>query len=159
LRIKVEDPADAQWRILFSFSEEEHFSADFDNASFALSMRPGNGIFWSNVLCVKHFLLSDEDITAIREEARTIDADKGVESTAEGDPDKDVYLGRIFMMGGEIKRHVGSRSEVVRIVSTELERIKALRETFMIDIADDDEKYIRGRDAALRPDNQVVTRR
>jgi len=158
LHIKVEDPIAAQWRILYSFSEEEHFSADFDSASFALSMRPRHGIFWNNVLCAKHFVLSDEEIAMIREETRENEANKTAESKASAEGDSDMYLGRLVMMGGgEIKRHVGSHSEVIRTMSTELERIRALRDMFLIDISDDDERYIRGRDAALKSGNQATT--
>jgi hypothetical protein len=157
LHIKVEDPTAAQWRIIYSFSEEEHFSADFDSASFALSMRPGHGIFWNNVLCAKHFVLSDEEIAMIREETRKNEANKTAELKATAEGGSDVYLGRLVMTGGEIRRHIGSHSEVIRTVSTELERIRALREMFLIDISDDNERYIRGRDAALKSGNQATT--
>src|ERR1700729_609392 len=49
------------WTILYTFSENEFFIPDYASASFSVSTVPKQTIFWSEVLLVKHFLLSDEE--------------------------------------------------------------------------------------------------
>lgn len=48
-----------------------------------------------------------------------------------------------------MKRRVGKRSETIVELKDEIERIRAVREIFGIDIDDSATKYIEGRDAAL----------
>ncbi|KAJ3564237.1 hypothetical protein NP233_g8419 [Leucocoprinus birnbaumii] len=48
-----------------------------------------------------------------------------------------------------VKKSFGAKSEVMRTFESELDRIRALREIFGIKIRDEDEEYIKGREAAL----------
>ncbi|KIJ43689.1 hypothetical protein M422DRAFT_252932 [Sphaerobolus stellatus SS14] len=98
------------WRIVYSFSEKEWFSADFDSANLAVcAMQSYNSPLapWQR------------------------------------------HLGRLAMDRSAVRRHVGSRSEVLRTFTTERERILALRELFGVHTPDDDVKHILGRAAAL----------
>ncbi|TFK32376.1 arylamine N-acetyltransferase 1 [Crucibulum laeve] len=129
---KKDDPH-ASWRILYSFSEEEFFPADAQDASFVVSQNyASNNIFCNDVICVKHFPLDEEDAKRF-----------------EGQAGSETCMYRMVLIGKEVKKYVGSSSEVVQIFLNEVERIRALRETFGIDIDDEAERHIRGRKSAI----------
>lgn len=88
------------------FSENEFFLPDFFAGSHAVSTMPG--IFWNNIMCVKYFLVENDELG-------------GPDDTADPPLNKEQNLGRFVMMGPEVKRHVGTRSDIVRTLSTEVE--------------------------------------
>jgi hypothetical protein len=142
-----DDPRGSGWRILFRFSEDEFFLSDRLSSSFAVSMIPDRRIiFWPNVICVRHFVLTPEDIQSIKADI--------VASNATGHFKDDVeptgmWMGRLIMMGDKVRRHVGNRMEVITSFTTEAERIVALRDLFGFQIDETDAIHIKGRDAAL----------
>jgi hypothetical protein len=56
---------------------------------------------------------------------------------------------RYVLFGKELKRYIGGDAVTIRTFSTELQRIRALREVFGLDIPDEAQIHIMGRDAAL----------
>lgn len=123
----------ASWRIVYSFSEKEWFSADFDSANLAVC-RMQSGLFWENVLCSKHFWLENDNFP------------QGYNYLL---APWQRHMGRLAMDRSGVRRHVGSRSEVIRTFITERERVLALRELFGIHIPEDDVRHILGRASAL----------
>ncbi|KAG5353188.1 hypothetical protein C0989_009565 [Termitomyces sp. Mn162] len=121
-----DDGARAHWRVVYAFSEKEFFAADFESANFAVCYMPG-GFFYDKVVASRHFWLDEEACTT--SDARLV--------------------GRFGMEGAVIRRHVGNRTEVVRTVTTEAERVEALGEFFGIDIPLEAVGYIHGRASAL----------
>lgn len=59
------------------------------------------------------------------------------------------YMGRLGMEKNTLRRHVGSTSETVKTMRSELERAAVLEEFFGIEILEDDLKHIQGRPPAL----------
>lgn len=55
---------------------------------------------------------------------------------------------RIVLNRGEVKKQIGAEVEVLLKLSTELDRIRALREIFGVDLRDEDQVHIIGRAAA-----------
>ncbi|KAF9044212.1 arylamine N-acetyltransferase 2 [Panaeolus papilionaceus] len=133
---KNDSPNDGGWRILYTFSEEEFFFQDYRAASFVVSTMPDpRGIFWNNVICVKHFVLDPV--------AQVIGLDTGKDVEAE----KPMY--RLFMVGKEVKRNMGGHTEVLRTMRNEQERIQILRDLFGVHVEDTDAAHIAGRQPAF----------
>jgi arylamine N-acetyltransferase len=124
----------APWKVVYSFTEQEYFPADFESANFAVYQWPG-GRFWDNVICSKHYWLD----------------------SLEGVSIKNRQLGRICMTGAVVERHTGSLSELVTTLFTEQERANTLREIFGLDIPTDDLLHIQGRAAALGRGDALMT--
>ncbi|KAF8999491.1 arylamine N-acetyltransferase 1 [Cyathus striatus] len=132
------DDTKAPWKILYSFSEEEFFTRDAIDTSFLVSQSiVPDGLFCNHVVCVKHFLLTDQD--------KKVLGDGGVSVS----DSEHLYMSRLVLMGKDVRKHVGGVAEVVRTFHNELDRIKALRELFGIDINDDAVAHIKGRVPAL----------
>ncbi|KAM6500018.1 hypothetical protein JOM56_005526 [Amanita muscaria] len=120
------DTLSAPWIPMFTFSEAEFYENDIYNASFSLcfSRSPIHGkMFRHNVIAMKCFLL-DSERTLI------LDADKaGAELAA-----RDVLtreFGRAILVGQKLKFTRGGESEI-RVVESENERIRILKELFGI---------------------------
>ncbi|KDQ51844.1 hypothetical protein JAAARDRAFT_198720 [Jaapia argillacea MUCL 33604] len=117
------------WHILFAFGEAEFYQPDFESLSFSVAKRPGPGILWQNVICIKHVWVPSED----------------------GGRKEDGCLGRDIMFGGKVKREIGDEEEVIiDNLKDETERVQVLRETFGVQLEDGAERHIKGRDAALK---------
>ncbi|KDQ51843.1 hypothetical protein JAAARDRAFT_40667 [Jaapia argillacea MUCL 33604] len=117
------------WHILYAFGEAEFYQPDFESLSFSVAKRPGPGIFWQSVICIKHFWVSSED----------------------GGRKEDGCLGKYVMFGGKVKREIGGEEEaIIDELKDEAERIQVLRETFGLQLEDGVESHIEGRDAALK---------
>lgn len=131
------------WRLLYSFTENESLPIDAENASFVASTKP-EGIFWNNVLCVKHALL--DSIDELDEEGKAQAALERGQYPAEVSRN---FMFRYIMMGREVKRVIGRSSVTIRTLETELERIEALRDIFGLDIPVEARFHIAGRNSAL----------
>jgi hypothetical protein len=142
LWLQPNDPRGSGWRVLYSFDENEFFMTDILSANFVTSMSPGT--FWDNVICVKHFALTKDDIQSIHSGEARIAA-----RTEDPKVDESTWLGRLVMFNGQVKRNVGSRSEVVVTFGNEVDRIRGIREFFGINIDDGDARHIEGRATAL----------
>ncbi|KAJ7624864.1 hypothetical protein FB45DRAFT_87961 [Roridomyces roridus] len=125
-------------RVLYSFIEDEFFAADYESFNYSVLGRR-TGLFWENVVCQKLFWMSDEEV---REVDSAVDLGELTPLTR--------YMGRLAMMGGEVRRQVGSRSTVVRVLKTEEDRAAALREIFDIRIEKENLEHVRGRGAELK---------
>jgi len=89
----------------------------------------GSGtLFAQNVVCVKYFWLDEEQLKK---------------------PNEERFLGSISLIGGMVRRTAGMRSEVLKELKTEEERIEAIREYFGVDVGKEGVQHIRGRTAAL----------
>jgi len=112
--------ADEPWRPLFHFTEAEHYPNDYEALSFAFSGRPeGCGPFWTDILCMRPF------------------------KTNEG------TIGRMTLFKGAVKRRVNGKSEVVEEVTTEEQRVAALKKYFDIIVSDEEMEFMRGHRASL----------
>ena len=134
------------WRLLFSFTENELFSLDVESHSHIMCTKHDpHGLLWQNVLCTKYALLH---------EAGDLDPDRRLQaelaSIQYSKEEKEKFMYRYILVGKEVKTRVAGRSVTMRSLSTELERIRALREVFGIQIPDEAQSHIIGRDAALR---------
>lgn len=95
-------------------------------------------MFWYNVVCVRDFWLDDDAI-----------ASAGIGEKPASDSIRDRFIGRVVLQGGKFTRHTGSHTEVIRVVTTEADKIAALREFCGVNIDVDDIQYIRNRAAEL----------
>ncbi|KAF8189485.1 arylamine N-acetyltransferase 1 [Mycena galopus ATCC 62051] len=125
-------------RVMYSFIEDEFFDADFKGFNYSVVGLTA-GLFWENVVCTKYFWMTDEEI---REFDEAVDPATLTSLTR--------YMGRLAMAGDALRRHIGTRTAVLRVMKTEVERAEALKEFFGIDITHDDLKHIRGRGAELK---------
>jgi len=130
---KPDDTPETVWRTLYYFTEDEFFPMDYEAGSLAVSGGPeATGLFWHNVICAKCFL--DKDST----------------SDTHALTNDELPMYRMTMMGNLLKREYGGQSQVVQTFTEELERIKAIRDIFGIDLPDDAVDHIYGRSGALK---------
>jgi hypothetical protein len=109
--------------------------------------RNPNGLLWKNVLCIKYALLHQaSDLDAESQSQANLELDSHQYAKEE----KEKFMYRYVMVGNEVRRHIGVRAVTIRKLTTELERIRALREVFGIKIPDKAQAHILGRDAALQ---------
>lgn len=144
----VENPT---WSVLYAFTEDEFGLVDCANASLSVSMVSMQTIFWDDVIILKYFLLSDEEIETAGKSYSVEMLDGTVGRDTKIYRGRGTWLGRYVMAKGRAKRQVGTRSEKIIEFKDEIERIRALREIFGIDVDDSAAKYIEGRAAALFP--------
>ncbi|KAJ8082770.1 hypothetical protein PM082_008626 [Marasmius tenuissimus] len=119
---------ESNWKWLFSFDEVERYPQDIECSNYFVSTFGSGTMFAHNVVCLKYFWLDEEQLQK---------------------PNEERFLGSISLLGGMIRRNLGSRSEVVKELKTEEERIEAIREYFGIDVDKKGTEHIRGRAAAL----------
>lgn len=129
--------------MMYSFTENECFPIDAEDASFVVSQKPGSK-FWNNVICTRYVRFDD---------AVHLDEEGKAQMTLEcGQYPEDVrrkFMLKYMLFGGEVKRCIGRSYVTIRSLTTELERIQALREIFELDIPDAAQIHIVGRNAAL----------
>ncbi|KAJ3986138.1 hypothetical protein F5890DRAFT_1505985 [Lentinula detonsa] len=166
------EPAEVEWhlvvshasdsgppstRILYSFIEDEFFTMDYECSNIGIytgAWSAKEPLFMENIVCARCFWLSDEEMElelAKNNPYETTDCDI---YSAGGIPQWDRslmsrYLGRLGLYTNELRRHIGTRSETLKVFHTELERIAILREFFGIDITPAELENIRGRRPAL----------
>ncbi|KAF9073035.1 hypothetical protein BDP27DRAFT_1400441 [Rhodocollybia butyracea] len=131
-------------KLLCSIIETEFFAMDYECSNISIytgAWAEKEPLFMHNVVCSKSFWLCDEEME--REVAQM-----GGVPRWDGSLNAR-FLGRLGMLNNEVKRHVGTRSETLRIFRNELQRIDGLREFFGIEVPLVDMENIRGRLAAL----------
>lgn len=147
----IHDTSEActDWRLLFSFTESESFPIDSENFSHVIcTKREPQGFLWTNVICVKHALLHEAgDFEG--ELLSQLNLDSGLARRQFTKEEKEKFMYKYVMFGKEVRRHIGGSAVTIRKLTTELERIRALREVFGIDLPDEAQAHILGRDAAL----------
>lgn len=130
---KLDDTSEPVWKTLYYFVEDEFFPMDYEAGSLAVSGGPeAVGLFWYNVICAKCFL------------------DKNSTSDTSGLTDDELPMYRMTMMGNLLKREYGGHSQVIQTFTEELERIKAIRDIFGINLSDDAVGHIHGRSGAIK---------
>ncbi|KAJ7718202.1 hypothetical protein DFH07DRAFT_761657 [Mycena maculata] len=129
-------------RVLYSFIEDEFFDADYKAFNYSV-LGLTAGLFWENVVCMKFFWMSDEEVLSVDD---TVDSATLTPLTR--------YMGRLAMAGNAVRRHIGTQTAVLREMKTEVERADALKEFFGINIPHEDLKYIRGRGAELESSSE-----
>jgi len=139
------------WSILYAFSEKEFFLPDYAAASFTVSTRPWETIFWSDIVVIKYFLLSEQERDAVENTCNAKGFGEAVGTDTKIDRSRGTWMGQYILANGRVKRRVGTQSETIAELKDEIERIRAVREIFGIDVGDNGAKYIEGRAAALPP--------
>jgi hypothetical protein len=125
---------DGTWHLQYSFSEFEIYPTDIHFNSYGVSTRPTTtNPFWGGILCIKFGTVDNEE---------TLHLDKSR---------RPMY--RITLYGKKVWKSHGSDKEVLRILETELDRIRAIRDYFGIHLKDEDAVHIIGRPAAYQISN------
>lgn len=106
---------------MFSFGEQEFFHQDCVAASATVTR--SLQLFTENVLCIKYAL--DENSL-----------------------DGDLY--RVIMYGNEVRARRNGKTQVLAALNSELDRVKALRDIFDIQVDDACIKFVAGTPAQLK---------
>lgn len=112
------------WIPTYAFTELEFFPQDFEVMKFCAS-RVRTSFFTYTVVVMKYLVERDEEGGA-------------------------VCVGTVQMLGGQVKRTVGGKSEVVKECRTEGERVKVLEDVFGIRLSEREKRGIVGTVAELR---------
>ncbi|KAF9524917.1 arylamine N-acetyltransferase 1 [Crepidotus variabilis] len=135
-----DDPSEPRWRTLYAFSEEEFYPKDFEAASFVASQMPSpKGLFWSNLVAVRLFVLKDLGLLGLGQIGHG-----RIEETGSG-----FDMARMILIGRELKCNIGDGTILIKTFSNEAERINTLRDVFGVALDDNDSEYIVGRAAAI----------
>jgi arylamine N-acetyltransferase len=115
------------WRNMYAFPESEVLPQDYLNHNYSMCRLPSNrGTLRSNIVCVRHFFLDSNDV---------LESD----------------LGKYVLFAKELKRSVGSQSELIGTFDQgeEKKRILALKKYFGIIIDEEGERWIKSSFAGL----------
>ncbi|RDB16611.1 hypothetical protein Hypma_002790 [Hypsizygus marmoreus] len=93
----------------------------------------------------RHVLLDDAGPGLDEEWKREVAPERGQYK----DEAERMFMFKYVMMGNEVKRNVGRSSVTIGKLTMELQRIRALREIFGLDVPDEEEIYIKGWSSAL----------
>lgn len=123
---------------MYSFIEDEFFRRDYEFANVGVytGATGPDRLFPDNVVCSRCFWLTKEEMAKLG----AVEAYDSLSTR---------YMGRLGMEKNTLRRHVGSTSETVKTMRSELERAAVLEEFFGIEILEDDLKHIQGRPPAL----------
>jgi len=141
---------DTAWKIFYSFTEQEAFSADVNAMNMAVfSMR--SGVFWEDIFCSQYFFDDDQN-------HQTFGNDNGEHiKKSESTNDKELRgqletrpLGRYSLEMGEFRKHMGGSSKLIRTIHTEEERLAVLKEVFGTTIPKENVLNMQGRMPALK---------
>ncbi|KAF7343852.1 Arylamine n-acetyltransferase 1 [Mycena sanguinolenta] len=125
-------------RVMYSFIEDEFFEADFKASNEGI-VGLTSGFFWENIVCTKYFWMDDSEVREV---------DEAIDTAALTPLTR--YMGRLVMAGDAVRRHIGTRTTVLRAMKTDEERAEALKEFFDIDIPQENLMHIQGRGAELK---------
>ncbi|KAJ7599469.1 hypothetical protein C8J56DRAFT_769353 [Mycena floridula] len=139
--LKQKTPTDeASWQILYIFAENEFYQVDIAAGSFYESIK--DGMFLSNVLCTKIFVLDEEQRNSVIEDF----PESSIQRTA---IDATKMFGRLTLFGRKIARIIGTSTELVATLETEEDRTIALKDIFGIEIDAESLAHIVGRPAEI----------
>ncbi|KAK2624656.1 hypothetical protein QTJ16_005849 [Diplocarpon rosae] len=116
-----------EWNSFYAFPETEFTPADFEVMNFYTSQSQAAENLQTRTVLVIRFL-------------------RGVMEGAEG---REAIVGKIMMVNGEVKRNDGGKTRVVKVCTTEKERVDALREYFGITLTEEEKLGVRGRNVEL----------
>lgn len=106
---------DSPWTPTYCFSELEFMPNDFDVMNYKTSTSRTS---WFTYRFVLNNLIIDRET--------------------------DVPIGAMILVGGEVKRRLHGKSEIMEVCKNEAERVKALKTWFDIDLKEDEVRGIRG---------------
>ncbi|KAL9100884.1 MAG: hypothetical protein Q9163_003795 [Psora crenata] len=113
---------DSEWISTYALTEVEFLPQDYEMMNFWTSNSP-KSIFTNMIIVAKYFLGEDGELE-----------------------------GTLIMVGGQVKRRVKGKTEVVKECKMETERIAALEELFGIKLSEEETKGIRGLCTELKGD-------
>ncbi|THU95486.1 cysteine proteinase [Dendrothele bispora CBS 962.96] len=124
-----QNPSNAPWKVVYSFSETEYFQCDFEAMSYFVSTHPPypDSPFSTlrDVMILKKYFWIDDKVDVEKRD-----------------------IGTFTFYDKTLRKHVGQDKED-RTVSTEEERIALIKDIFNIQIDTDAIENIRGRKVAL----------
>jgi arylamine N-acetyltransferase len=124
---QVRNGREKEWVSFFAFHDQFEFTEeDFGNINWYTSQSPESHQTWTPLAI--RFL-------------------RGV-----GEDGRARVVGKVMMVKGVIKRNVTGKTELVKVCTTEKERVEALRELFGIQLTEEEVVSIRGRQAELVED-------
>lgn len=113
--------ADSDWLPMICFSEVEFLLQDFDVMNFCVSQ---NRTSWFTQVLVCSRMILDEDGREI--------------------------VGQVVMLGKEVKRRIQGKSEIVEVMNSEEDRVKALGKYFDMHLRVGEIEGIRGLASELK---------
>jgi hypothetical protein len=96
-------------------------------------------------------LLSEQESDVVENTHAAEGFGEAVGTDTKIDRPRGTWMGQYIMAKGRVKRQVGTQSDIIAVFKDEIQRIRAVREIFGIDIDASAAKYIVGRAAALPP--------
>ena len=139
---------ETEWTTLYTFSEAEFFQIDIEAASFEVSTRPS--LFQSTIVCMRMFEVTIDDIhdLPIFDENQDRELRAAERESAKGTK----WTGRwVLGEGGTtVSRRIGDKRFDVQKLESEVARVRVLKDKFHVALEDGDERWIVGKDAALR---------
>lgn len=136
--------ADREWNSFYSFAELEFFQEDFEVQNWWTSARTLHR--WT-VLVVR-FLRREEPVDFAQAEQwrqrRWADGDD-----CDDDTDEVLVVGKVVLVNDVVKVNMGGRTQVMRSLLSEEDRLQALWDYFGIRLTEDEAECIDGRNTAL----------
>jgi arylamine N-acetyltransferase len=118
----TQDDKNAAWKEQYAFVELEFFPADFEVMNL-MTMTAPQSFFVQTVVATK-LLLNQRD----------------------GDPE-----GVLILHHNKVKRRIRGQTEIIATLTTEEERVKALKDHFLIELRPEEQRAIRGLPSELKP--------
>ncbi len=112
-----------EWNSFYAFPETEFLPADFEVMSYFTSQSTGETNFQTRTVLIVRFL--------------------------RGEKEEEGIVGKVMLVNAEVKRNDGGKTKLVMTCKTEEERVKALKEHFGIELAEEDINGVRGRNVEL----------
>lgn len=117
--VQYRNGKDRDWNSYYTFPELEFLEADFEVMNFFTAKNPVPH-FPSGIVLIIRFLRRDNE---------------------EGEPE--IY-GKVMLVNGEIKQNLGGKTVVVKVCTSEEERVDAIKTYFAISLNDDEIQGIKG---------------
>jgi arylamine N-acetyltransferase len=111
---------DKEWNSFYCFPELEFLAADFEVMNFYTSTSPAKMNFQPRLVLIIRFLREEQTI-----------------------------VGKVMMVGAEVKSNMGGKTVLVRTCTTEKERIEALKEHFNMTLTEEEIDGVKGRSVEL----------
>ena len=161
------------WNAFYSFPEIEFLPADFDIMNYYVSNHPAS--FQTFTVLVVKFLRggnvgNGRAVKQVHDKpARTENKEEGEEVVAqvmnngvttkcesEGVDDEETIYGKRMLVNDLVKENLGGKTQVVRVLQREEDRVKALEKFFGIRLMREEREGIRGRKEELKGEREEV---
>ncbi|KAF3933576.1 hypothetical protein ABW19_dt0204682 [Dactylella cylindrospora] len=110
------------WNRFYGFPELEFFQADFEVINLWTSTAPGNNQY-GNVICIKFI--------------------------RDGNSDAPKISGKVMLFNEQLKENLGGRTQLVKIMVSEEERVQVIQDRFGIKLTKEERESILGRHTEL----------